>query len=120
MIAAIYNPSAAATSLFVDLICSPPELCYFERLREEVIEAVKADEDWLNPALLTKQSYTESAVRESLRHNAQMGHPSTREVISRDGVTIPGGSHLPQGTWVGFAVPSISLGREILSGTKQV
>lgn len=109
MLGAIYNPSAAATSLFVDLICSPPELRYFERLREEVAEAVKADEDWLNPATLMKLSYTDSAVRESLRHNPQQGRPSTREVVSTDGVTIPGGSHLTQGTWVGFAVPGIHM-----------
>lgn len=109
MLGAIHTTSTAALNLFVDLLSSPPELRYFESLREEVVEAIRADEDWLHPELTMKLSRTDSAIRESLRHNPILGRPSTREVVPKDGITIPGVSHLPQGTWVATAALSLHM-----------
>lgn len=71
MIAAIHTTAFAATNVFIDLLCTPLELHYYESLWEEVVEAINAEEDWLNPAFLTKLPCTDSAIRESLCHNPQ-------------------------------------------------
>lgn len=109
MIAAIHTTAFAATNVFIDLLCTPPEFHYYESLREEVVEAINAEEDWLNPDFLTKLPCTDSAIRESLRHNPQQARPSTQEVVPKDGITIPGGFHLPQGTWVGVSVTGLHM-----------
>lgn len=107
MLGAIPTSTMAATNVFVDLLCSSPEFRYYESLREEVIGAINTEEDWLDSAFLMKLPRTDSAIRESLRRNPQQGRTVVREVAQRDGTTIPGGSHLPRGTWVGTATTSL-------------
>ncbi|MCJ1423252.1 hypothetical protein MMC29_001134 [Sticta canariensis] len=103
MLGAIASTTMAATNAFVDILCSSPEFCCYDRLREEVVLAINTEEDWLDPAFLMKLPCTDSAIRESLRQNPLQARPVVREVVHKDGTTIPGGSHLPPGTWVGVA-----------------
>ena len=107
MLGAIPTTTIAATNVFIDILCSSPEFRYYESLREEVVGAINTEEDWLDSAFLLKLPRIDSAIRESLRRNPQQGRPVVREVAHKDGTTIPGGSHLPRGTWVGIAATSL-------------
>lgn len=46
----------------------------------------------------------DSAIRESLRHNPLTSRGLMREVMPKDGIDLPDGRHLPQGTWIGVSV----------------
>ncbi|MCJ1462843.1 hypothetical protein MMC07_001446 [Pseudocyphellaria aurata] len=106
-IAAIQTSMASSTHFFLDLMSSPPELGYYERIREEAAAVFKTEEDWGSSASVTKLTLVDSALRESLRKNVQLTRGLMREVMPKDGINLPDGRNLPQGTWLGIAVQGV-------------
>lgn len=105
---AVHTTIMTATNVFLDLLSSPPESCYYESLREESIAAFKTQGEWEDLASLSRLSYTDSAIRESLRLNLPAARGAMRKVIHKDGLTLPGGHHLPQNAWVGASVVGVN------------
>ncbi|KAL8793676.1 MAG: hypothetical protein Q9195_003725 [Heterodermia aff. obscurata] len=104
----IHTTILAATNFFLDLVSSPPEASYYESLRTEAASTFKTQEDWGKLASLFKLSLTDSAVRETLRISPPVGRGVMRQVMHRDGLTLPGGQHLPKDAWVGVSVHGIN------------
>ena len=71
-----------------------------ERLREEAAEVLKTADDWADQATLPKLRLADSTIRESLRQSPVLTKVLSREVMSKDGITLPSGHHIPKGTWI--------------------
>lgn len=108
--AAIHTSSFSITSALLDLACAGPVdgPRYVAELRAE-IEAALAErpgQAWDKRALADMPKL-DSLFRESARVNSFVTVATVRTVVARDGVTTPGGVHLPRGTAVachGYAV----------------
>ena len=97
-----------STATFIDILCSPPELGYFDAIRDEAISVFQTEEDWGKLASLHKLTRTDSALRESMRLNPLSGRGTMQQVMHKNGVTLPDGSHLPQGQWLGVSLTGIN------------
>lgn len=93
-----------ATNTFLDLLSSDPDLGYYDGLRDEAAAAFGSEKDWGALAALAKLPLADSAIRESLRRNPPAARGAMREVVHKDGLTLPDGHHLPRGTWIGASV----------------
>ena len=96
--------------MLLDAANSPPEVRLFEHLRQEIKVALSNAKDWGEPHGFKKLMYTDSVVRECLRYHPILIKGLTREVVPSAGVTLPDGTHLPKGTWVG--VPNLGIHRD--------
>ena len=89
-----------ATNIMLDIISSNPDSSFWEQLREEATGVFKTEDDWNNPASLQDLPLADSAIRETLRQSPVLTRILLREVLPKDGVTLPSGHHIPQGSWV--------------------
>ena len=96
-----------ATNVFLDILSSPPDSCYYQSLREEAATTFPTPEDWEKLGSLSKLTFTDSAIKETLRLNPLAARGGMRQVMHRDGITLPGGHHLPQNAWLGVSVVGI-------------
>lgn len=100
-LAAIHSTILTATNVFLDLLTSPPHLSYYTLLRAEASTVFPTASSWLDSASITKLTHTDSTIRESLRQNPTIARMAMRQVVPKNGITIPSGQHLPQGAWLG-------------------
>ena len=96
-------------NFFLDLLSSAHENKYLEQIREEAQSIFQSEADWMNHTSVTKLHLTDSAIRESMRRNSINSRGLLREVLPKDGVTLPDGNFLPRGAWVGMAERSVHL-----------
>lgn len=96
-----------ATNILLDLISSNPDSNFWEQLHEEAAGVFKTENDWNNPAALQELPLADSAIRESLRQSPVLTRILLREVVPRDGVTLPSGHHMPQGSWLATDIVQI-------------
>ena len=94
----------SVTNVFLDLLSSEPELRYYEHLRNEAAEAFKSEADWADLGSLAKLTLTDSTIRESLRRSPVSARAAMREVVHKDGVTLPSGDRLPRGALLGVSM----------------
>lgn len=80
---------------------SDPDAGVWEQLREEADMVFKTADDWTNPASLAKLPLADSAIRESLRKNPVISRVVLRQVMPKNGITLPSGHHIPGGAWLG-------------------
>lgn len=104
---AIHTTITTATNTMLDLISSNPDGGFWERLREEAAGVLKTADDWNNPASLPKLQLADSTIRESLRKNPVLSRVILREVMPKDGVTLPSGHHVPKGVWMAAAAVGV-------------
>ena len=93
----------------MDLLGSPSGPKFLATLRSEAAANFKGEADWLDSRSLTGLVHTDSTIRESLRMNPVLSR-TLREVVSKYGLDLPNGHHIPQGTWIG--VPAVSMQRD--------
>ena len=101
---AVHTTIVGATNTFLDLLSSDPELGYYGSLRDEAAAAFSSEEEWGALGALAKLPLADSAIRERLRRNPPVARGTMREVVHKDGLTLPDGNHLPRGTWIGVSV----------------
>ena len=95
------------TNVFLDLLSADPKQEYYQRLRSEAESAFPSTDDWSTPTSVTKLPLADSTIRESLRRNPLNVRSMLREVAQKDGVTLPDGTHLPKGAWIGTPMRSV-------------
>lgn len=89
---------------------------YFEAIHEEAAEVFQNKEDWNNSDSINKLTRIDSAIRESMRLNPSFGRVAMHEVLSKNGVTLPNGPHIPRGAWLGIALTGIHLDERFYPG----
>lgn len=105
--AAMSSTTIQLSNILLDILGSDLKLNLCERLREEANSVLKTEDDWHNPALFNRLVVCDSVIRESLRCHPILIKGLTKEVVRADGVSLPDGTHVPQGTWLGVPVLGI-------------
>lgn len=67
----------------------------------------KIERDWTDHSNLGRLVLADSAIKETLRLSPLLFRGMIREVAGSDGIDLPDGHHLPQGTWLGVAIDGI-------------
>jgi cytochrome P450 len=99
--AAIQSSSITLANLILDLASCPSMASYFAQIRSEVrSELDSTGGEWTKEALARMVSL-DSVLRESMRMWGFVSRGVMKEVVAKDGVTLPSGQHLPRGTKVG-------------------
>ncbi|KAJ6026922.1 uncharacterized protein N7446_004475 [Penicillium canescens] len=104
---AISSSSVTATNMLIDVLSSDLNLHYYRTLRSEAESVFPTTDHWARPASLLQLRHMDSTIRESLRRSPILVRGLWREVMPKDGVTLPNGQRLPQGAWLGVPVPGI-------------
>lgn len=86
----------------LDLAASPHLTTYFGTMRNEVVSEVEAEKGVWTKAALIRMVSLDSCLRESMRLWGFVSRGILKEVIAKDGVTLPCGMHLKKGTKVGI------------------
>ncbi|KAI3396064.1 hypothetical protein diail_481 [Diaporthe ilicicola] len=105
--AAMSSTTIQMSNILLDILGCPPGLNVYEKLREEAETVLKEDGDWHNPATFNRLVICDSVIRESLRCHPILIKGLTKEVVPAQGVQLPNGIQVPQGTWLGVPVLGI-------------
>ncbi|KAM0186729.1 hypothetical protein ACHAPI_011580 [Fusarium lateritium] len=103
--AAIHTTTFAATHALLDIASSSPEL--ITELRHEIENVLQQHDNQWNKRAVAQLEKLDSAIRESQRKNTIVAIGVLREVVAKDGVTFPSGTHVPKGLRIG--VPGYSV-----------
>src|SRR5215469_16843093 len=98
---------AAATNIFLDILSASPRIKLYETLRLEASSVFNSEADWMSPASMKKLTNTDSTIRESLRKHTLQSRGLLKKVMPKEGILLPDGSHVPQGTWLGVPVQAM-------------
>ena len=93
-----------STSVLLDLVSSNPDDRFWEQLRQEAAGVFRSAGDWSDPASLPKLPLADSTIRESTRINPILTKVLLREVVHKDGVTLPSGHQVPKGGRVALSM----------------
>ncbi|KAL6716503.1 hypothetical protein ACLMJK_006070 [Lecanora helva] len=107
MLGGIHTSILTTVNVLLDLLSSPAEFAYYDRLREEVDNVFGSQQDWEAHASLAKLVRADSAIRESLRMNPVIAKTGFREVVEKNGLDLPEGQKVPRGAWL--AIPSVGV-----------
>ena len=100
--AAIQSSVITASNLFLDLTASPITPSYFETIRDEVTAELDLAGGAWSQRVLSRMVTLDSGLRETMRLWGFVSRGVLKEVVSKDGVTLPDGTHLPRGVKVGI------------------
>jgi cytochrome P450 len=107
--AAMLTLGAVATNIFLDILSASPQSNLYETLRLEAASIFKSEADWTSPASMKKMTDTDSTIRETMRLNPLQSRGLLRQVMPKDGIALPDGTHVPQGTWLGVPVQALQM-----------
>ncbi|CZT05742.1 uncharacterized protein RCO7_03910 [Rhynchosporium graminicola] len=100
--AAIQSSAITLTNLILDLGASPRITEYLSIMRQEVLAELAAEHGVWSKTALARMVTLDSTLRESMRLWGFVSRGVLKEVVQKDGVTLPTGEHLPRGTHVGI------------------
>lgn len=98
--------STAATNLFLDVLSSNLDKTQ-EMIRLEAATFLQDEHSWGSVAVLRQLSFTDSAIKESLRMNPLQSRGLVKQVMPKSGITLLNGTHVPCGTWLGIPVRAL-------------
>ncbi|KAK8035777.1 hypothetical protein PG991_001850 [Apiospora marii] len=107
--AAIQSSVITLTNAVFDIASSPDCASSLDTMRDEVLRetatasATPAASPTWSRAMMARLTHVDSALRESLRLNGFIERGVMKMVVAPGGVTLPDGSHIPQGTKVGIS-----------------
>jgi cytochrome P450 len=111
--AAIQSSTITLANLILDLAAAPDLSIFFPYVRSEVLTELKATGGIWTKDALSRMVSLDSVLRESMRLWGFVSRGVMKEVVAKDGVTIPSGQHLPQGTKVGIHASPVHRDEEI-------
>ena len=103
----LHTTVMTATNILLDLTSSNLDSNFWEQLREEAAGVFQTEDDWNNPASLQVLPLIDSAIRESLRQSPVVSRILLREVVPKDGVTLPSGHYIPKGAWLATDIVNV-------------
>ena len=111
--------TVSMVNILLDLLSSAPEHQYYEQLRAEAKSVFQSEKDWTDPASLAKLPLTDSAIRESLRRDPINVRDLLREVVQKDGMKLPDGSHVAKGAWLGIPQRNVHMNERFYSNPEE-
>lgn len=108
--AAIHTSTFTLTNLLFDLLSSPPEKQYVERIRDEAATVLQESNGAWTRSAVARLYLADSVIRESMRCSTIGGRGAVHEVMPKEGLTLPDGQFVPQGAYLGL--PFIPIHRD--------
>ncbi|PGH13920.1 hypothetical protein AJ79_03335 [Helicocarpus griseus UAMH5409] len=107
--AAMPSITATVTNAIFDVLSCGPDMNVQEHLYREIVNALDTspDKGWGDQSLLSRLVLLHSTLRETMRVNPVALVVGQRKVVSRAGVTLPSGQHIPKGTWLGVSTTGV-------------
>jgi cytochrome P450 len=105
--AAMSSTVIQVSNSVLDIINCDPQLDLYGQLRQEAQSVIKTDSNWRESATFNSLVLYDSVIRESLRCHPILIKGLTKEVIDPEGLSLPDGTHLPKGSWVGVPVVGV-------------
>ncbi|KAH8820224.1 cytochrome P450 [Xylogone sp. PMI_703] len=109
-LAAVQTVSAATTHALVDIYSFVDAENLIADLREEVETALKSENGMWTMRSLSKMVKVDSAIRESMRLSSFGTRGCTRKVVTKSGITLSNGLHVPYGATI--TAPQWSIHRD--------
>jgi cytochrome P450 len=103
----VVSTRTTTVNAFIDILGVGSQHDTYETLRGEAESILKSEDDWTNPASLKSMVNIDSALRESARKNPLQTRGLMKQVMPREGITLPDGARVPQGTWLGVPIEAI-------------
>ncbi|KAJ9648987.1 hypothetical protein H2199_000900 [Coniosporium tulheliwenetii] len=94
----------------------PPEKQYVERIRDEAATVLQESNGPWTRSAVARLYLADSAIRESMRCSTVGGRGAIHEVMSKEGLTLPDGQFVPQGTYLGLPFIPIHRDEEFYPG----
>lgn len=107
--AALHSSAIAATNVMFNLASSPPDKGFLGSIRAEASAVMPEDISTWTKLEISKLIRADSAIRETMRCNGLIVRGLAREVMKKEGVTLPDGLHLARGTRLSAAIVPIHL-----------
>lgn len=114
--AAIQSSVITASNLLLDLAASPLTPSYFATIRDEVKTELGHEGGIWTKQALARMVSLDSGLRESMRFWGFVSRGVLKEVVAKDGVTMPNGLHLPTGTKVGVHAYPVHHDEDVYQG----
>lgn len=107
--AAIQSSVITITNTLLDIASSPDSHTILGTMRTEVLSEIfsKPSQPQWGKAALARLHHVDSAIRESMRLNGFVARGIMKTVMAPGGITLPDGTHLPQGVKVGIQAYSV-------------
>ncbi|KAI0190570.1 cytochrome P450 [Astrocystis sublimbata] len=107
-LAGVVSTRTTTVNMFMDILGPQgTEQGIYSLLRQEASAIFKTEDDWTSANSLKSMVVIDSCLRESARKNPLQTRGLMKQVMPPDGVTLPDGAHVPQGTWLGVPVEAI-------------
>ncbi|KAH8164723.1 hypothetical protein CIB48_g3529 [Xylaria polymorpha] len=107
-LAGVVSTRTTTVNMFMDILGPQgTRQDIYSLLRQEAETIFKSEADWTSANSLKSMVVIDSCLRESARKNPLQTRGLMKQVMPQDGVTLPDGSHIPQGTWIGVPVEAI-------------
>ncbi|KAK5684972.1 hypothetical protein LTS10_003047 [Elasticomyces elasticus] len=103
--APLHTSTYSITSTLLDLLSAPQAESHLETLREEA-KSLQGDSSQWTRAQVLRLELADSVIRESLRVTRTSGKAMLRRVVAKKGVSLPDGTRLPYGVYVGLSAES--------------
>ena len=110
MFASMHTTAITLTHLLLDILSAPPDYRTLEVLREEIMRVLDDNGGRWSKRVLSQLVNMDSAIRESMRLHSLSSWSLPRIVVSKGGIDLPDGLHLPKGSHI--CVPSYSVQRD--------
>jgi hypothetical protein len=99
-----------------DLAASTRCSTYLETMRNEVITELEAEKGAWTKASLARMVSLDSALRESMRLWGFVSRGVLKQVVAKNGVTLPDGMHVPYGVKVGVHAYPVHHDEDVYKG----
>lgn len=100
--AAIQSSAITLVNLILDMGACPRIEEYLSIMRSQILTELSIESGVWSKAALDRMTTLDSTLRESMRLWGFVSRGVLKEVVKKEGVTLPTGEHLPQGTKVGL------------------
>jgi hypothetical protein len=117
--AAIQSSAITLANLALDLAAAPLIGNYLSIIRDEVMTELQAEGGQWTKASLARMVSLDSTLRESMRLWGFVSRGVMKEVVAKDGVTLPSGLHLACGTKVGVHATPVHRDEDIYTDALQ-
>ncbi|KAK6442950.1 hypothetical protein LTR95_000828 [Oleoguttula sp. CCFEE 5521] len=115
----LHTSTFAITNSILDILSSPHHNEILATLCNEAEAALHgAPKSWSRPDIL-RLELADSVIRESQRLNRTTGKAMLRRVVAREGLTLPDGTHISNGFYIGLSAEGIHMDPDLYESPEE-
>nr|OQO23591.1 hypothetical protein B0A51_08093 [Rachicladosporium sp. CCFEE 5018] len=117
--APLHTSTFAITNTLLDILSSPNHAEILAALRNEAEQALHGPPEIWTRANILCLELADSAIRESQRLNRTTGKAMLRRVVAKEGLSLPDGTHIPNGIYIGLSAEGIHMDPELYEAPEE-